>query len=310
MGSKGAILFSGFSRSGKVQTGRVQPGRVWVGVAVSVSVVIAGAVVTGAVVTTGPAVAGRAAVTGKGHHHDNGGSGPVICRKDGRRTVQSDGVYYIVRNDVILHERECIKLVHKGPGFIVIKTHADSQNGENAAFPEVLYGCAWGLCTKKSVLPRRVTRIKSLVTSWDASWRRVQGQFNVAYDIWLGYLHTIQGHALGAEVMIWLGTKHFGTPLHAPVVRIDRVRWYFARHKACSVYGCWKYVLFRRVVPATHAHRLGLLPFFHYAEHQHLISRRWFLKSIDVGFEIWHQGLGLAVRKYSVRIRLHRLPRK
>lgn len=283
----------------------VRSGKVWLGVVVSVSVVIAGAVVATAAVTAG------AALAGKHHHHhpDNGGRGPVICRKDGRRTVKFFGVYYIVRNDVIERERECIKLVHKGPGFVVIKTHANSPDGENAAFPEVLYGCAWGLCTKHSVLPRRVSRIKSLVTSWDASWRRARGQFNVAYDIWLGYLHTIQGHALGAEVMIWLGTKHFGTPRSAPIVRIDGVRWYHATHKACSVDGCWRFILFRRVVPATRAHRLGLLPFFHYAARLHELSHRWFLKSIDVGFEIWHQGLGLAIRKYSVRIKLRNLHR-
>lgn len=104
--------------------------------------------------------------------------------------------------------------------------------------------------------------------------------------------------------MIWLATRAFGTPRHAPIVRIDGVRWYYGRHKACSVYGCWHFILFRRVVPATRAHRLGLLPFFRYAERQRELSRRWFLKSIDVGFEIWHQGLGLAVRKYSVRIKL------
>ncbi|HWF79354.1 MAG TPA: hypothetical protein VN695_02145 [Streptosporangiaceae bacterium] len=309
MGLKGAILFSSFGRSGRVRSGRSRSGKVWVGVALSVSVVIAGTVVAG-VATGGAAVAGHAAVTGKKGHHDNGGSGPVICRKDGRRTVNSYGVYYIVRNDVILRERECITLVHKGPGFVVTKTHADSPGGENAAFPEVLYGCEWGLCTKHSVLPRRITRLKTVLTSWDASWRRAQGQFNVAYDIWFGYLHTIQGHALGAEVMIWLGTKHFGTPLHAPILRIDGVRWYFGTHRACSIYGCWKYILFRRVVPATHAHRLGLMPFFHYAEQRRLLSKRWFLKSIDVGFEIWHQGLGLAVHKYSVRIKLHKLRHK
>lgn len=285
-------MFTTFGRSG----------RVWLGMALSASVVLAG-------VTACGAVTGVAAFAGKHHHHDNGGRGPLICRKDGRRAVESYGVYYIVRNDVILPEQECIRLVHKGPGFVVTRSHADSHSGENSAYPEVLYGCEWGVCTRHTVLPRRISRIKTLVTSWDASWRRANGQFNAAYDIWFGYLHTIHGHALGAEVMIWLGTKHFGTPVGVPIVHIDGVRWYYARHKACSIFGCWHFILFRRVVPSTHAHRLGLLPFFHYAERQRELSRRWFLKSIDVGFEIWHKGYGLAIHKYSVRITLHKLPR-
>lgn len=274
-------MFTSFGRSGKV----------WLSVAVSVSVVIAGAVVA------------AAAVTGK---HHNGDSGPLICRKDGRRTIQSHGVYYWVRNDVIHRaDHECIKLVRKGqPGFVVVKTQANSQDSDNDAFPEVLYGCEWSRCTNHTVLPRRIREIKSLVTSWDATWRRAHGQFNVAYDIWFGYLHTINGHALGAELMIWLGVKHFPTPFGVPIVRIDGQRWYYAHHRACSIYGCWKYILFRRAVPTSHSHHLRLLPFLRYAERQRLLQRAWFLKSIDVGFEIWHKGLGLAVHKYSVRIRL------
>lgn len=279
-------MFRGFGRSG----------RVWVGAALSASIVIAGTVVAGA------------AVTGNGH--DTGGRGPIICRPDGRRTVESQGVYYIVRNDVFFPERECIKLERRGAGFVVTQTHADSHVGDNEAFPEVIYGCEWGVCTKHTLLPRRISRIKALVTSWGASWRRARGKFNVAYDIWFGYLHTIHGHALGAEMMIWLGTKRFGTPVHAPMYRIDGVRWYYGRHKACSIYGCWNYILFRRVVPSTHAHHLGLLPFIHFAEHTRQISRRWFLKSIDVGFEIWQRGGGLAAHRFSVRMKLHHVPHK
>jgi hypothetical protein len=279
-------LFTSFGRSGKV----------WVALALSLSLVTAGAVVA------------RAAVTGK--HYDNG-RGPIICRRDGRRTVESHGVYYIVRNDVIRRsDRECIKLVRKGPGFVVVRTEANSQGSGNDAFPEVFYGCAWGLCTKNTVLPRRLSRLQNLVTSWDATWRRAHGQFNVAYDLWFGYRHTIHGHALGAELMIWLGSKALATALSGPIVRIDGIRWYFAYYPACTIYGCWKYILFRRVVPSTHAHHLRLLPFFRYAARQHLLHRRWFLKSIDVGFEIWHNGLGLAVHRYSVRIKLHPLPQK
>jgi cellulose 1,4-beta-cellobiosidase len=256
-------------------------------------------------IITGTVVAG-AAVTGK--HPDNGGNGPVICRPDGRRTVHSRSVYYIVRNDVFAPERECIKLQQHGAGFVVIKTHANS-GGDNDAFPEVIYGCAWGVCSKKSVLPTRIYRLHQLVTSWGASWRRANGHFNVAYDIWFGHLQTIHGHALGAELMIWLGTKRFGTPTGDPIYRIDGVRWYYARHTACDInYGCWDYMLFRRVVPSTHAYHLGLIPFIHKAEHLHQLAWWWYLKSIDVGFEIWRKGLGLAVHSYSVKIKLWPVP--
>jgi hypothetical protein len=275
-------LFIGFGRSGKA----------WLGVALSASIVIAGSVVA------------TAAVTGK--HHANADRGPIICRKDGRRTIKVNGVYYWVRNDIIHRaDHQCIRLVRQGqPGFVVIKTQANSVDSSNDAFPEVLYGCEWSRCTNHTVLPRRIWQLKSIVSSWDATWRRAHGQFNVAWDIWFGVLHTINGHANGAELMIWLGVKHFPTPHGVPIVRIDGIRWYYAHHRACSIYGCWKYILFRRVRLASHAHHLRLLAFFRYAERKHLLRPRWFLKSVDVGFEIWHKGLGLAIHRYSVRIKL------
>lgn len=270
--------------------------RVWLIVALCAIVVIPGGVVA------------AAAVTGKVHHKPT--HNVVICRPDGRRTIKSHGYYYIVRNDVFFPERECIQLERPGPGFIVIRSHAHSHSADNEAFPEVIYGCAWGLCTPHTVLPKRIYRLKNVDTSWGASWHKSPGRFNVAYDIWFGHLHTIHGHALGAEMMIWIGTKRFGIPVGAPTYLIDGQRWYYGRHTACDIYGCWNYILFRRVSPSTHATHLGLLPFIHFAQAHRQLAWWWFLKSIDVGFEIWWGGQGLAVHSYSVHIKLRPVAHK
>ncbi len=49
---------------------------------------------------------------------------------------------------------------------------------------------------------------------------------------------------------------------------------------------------------------LNLLPFIHYAQVRGQIDDRWYLKSVNAGFEIWRQGQGLSVHSYSVQIRL------
>jgi len=269
----------------------------WLGVTLSASLVVAGTVVAGA------------AVIGKPHHH-RVGAGTLICRPDGRRTIKSFGTYYIVRNDVFAKERECIRILRPGAGFAVIRSTAHSHRPDNDAFPEVVYGCAWGLCTKNTMLPRQVSRIRSLVTSWGASWRRAPGKFNAAYDIWFGHRPLIHGHAMGAELMIWIGSKKFAPLTGYRVYVVDGIRWWFARHRACSKYGCWNYILFFRVTPSTHATHLNLVPFFRVAERQRKISWRWFLRSIDVGFEIWRGGQGLAVHRFSVHISLWPLRHK
>jgi hypothetical protein len=273
---------------------------VWLGTIVaSIALVISGAVVAWGGVSGGTALAGT------GQHRPGRGTPPRrICQEDGRRTLTYRGVPYIVRNDVFFPERECIKLQRRGDGFTVVESHANSHVDNNQAFPEIIYGCEWGVCSRHTELPRKVYRLRVLTTSWSTSWRRAPGWFDVGYDVWFGHLHTIHGHVLGAEMMIWLGTKRFGVPLDDPVVHIDGQRWYYARHLACDVYGCWNYVLFRRVVPTTHVSGLSLLPFIHYSETRRQIGYRWFLKSVDAGFEIWQKGSGLAVHSYSVRLKL------
>ncbi len=262
----------------------------------SVTVMIAGATVAGAaVIARKPRKPPKPA---------------ILCKPYARRTVIRAGVSYIIRNDVFAAERECLRVHPKGVGFTVVKSGADSHVGETDAFPEVLYGCAFGLCTPGTQLPRKVYRFARLDTSWSTSWRRAPGHFDVAYDIWFGPHRTIYGHVKGAELMIWLGTKRFGIPFEDPIVRIDGQRWYYARHRACNEDGCWNFVLFRRVVPTAHVHRLRLLPFIHAAEKRGQISFRWYLKSIDGGFEIWNQGQGLAVHNYGVRVQLKKIRHK
>jgi hypothetical protein len=199
---------------------------VWLAVGLSVTLMVTGAMVAGA------------AVTRKVHQQGNGGRGPVICRRDGRRTVKSGGVAYIIRNDVIGSERECIRLEKRAVGFTVTKSQAYTLLSGNEAFPEVFYGCEWGVCTRGSVLPARVYRITHLVTSWSTSWRRVTGKFNVAYDIWFSREDLISGQPRGAELMIWLGAKGFAQPSAKPV-RVDGRPWWYAQFRQCDRFGCW-----------------------------------------------------------------------
>ncbi len=184
---------------------RRRPGLVWLGILSAVGAVIASGLVAVAAVTVSTP---KRAI--------------VLCQAYGRHTVQSRGTEYFVRNDVFTPERECIELSKNGLGFTVSASHAHSTHGDTDAFPEVVYGCEWGACTPGSQLPRRVYRLRSLSTSWSTSWRRAPGHFDVGYDDWFGYLHTTNGQSKGAELMIWLGTKGFGTPYGDPIVKIDR----------------------------------------------------------------------------------------
>ena len=253
-------------------------------------------------VTAGASVVATAAVTAKTPHKK--APSTLLCRPYDRRTVKRSGTSYILRNDVFSTDHECLKVHNRGVGFTVVKSTANAHTGDTDAFPEVVYGCAWGLCSPGSMLPRRVTRFAQLKSSWSTSWRKAPGHFDVAYDIWFGHRGTIHGQALGAELMIWLGTKRFGVPTQNPILRIGGQRYYYARHKACNDFGCWNYILFRRVTPTAHVQHLNLMPFIRKAQHFNQVGKHWWLKSIDAGFEIWNGGRGLGVHNFEVRVKL------
>lgn len=141
------------------------------------------------------------------------------------------------------------------------------------------------------------------------------GMYNSGYDLWFGKQRMTQGHADGAELMVWLNHRGGCCILarNAPVVRINGVGYYFQYWHASdpSTPGLsWNYIQFRRVVQTTRVVNLNLKPFIEYAEQAHraqgqptpLISRRWWLENLNAGFEIWNNGVGLRTTSFSARI--------
>ena len=206
---------------------------------------------------------------------------------------------YVVRDDDIARIPFCLSNYDHGPNFTVTRSAADTSGPENQAFPEILFGCAWHLCSTGSFLPREVRHLGRPVTSIRLHLTRT-GVWNAAYDIWIAKARRTGGQDHGAEIMIWLATSGFGRP-SAPVVRIDGASWWLGHRVVChGILGCWNYIVFRRTTPAASA-RLWLAPFLARAQRIRQVSRRWYLTSVDFGFEIWRGGRGLAVTSYAVR---------
>jgi hypothetical protein len=143
----------------------------------------------------------------------------------------------------------------------------------------------------------------------------LRGTFNTSYDLWFGKHSMTQGHADGAELMVWLNHRGGCCILrrHAPIVRINGVRYYFQYwHPSDPTFPgvSWNYIQFRRVIQTSHVTNLNLKPFIQYAEQAHrsqgqptaLISRRWWLENLDGGFEIWNGGVGLRTTSFAAHI--------
>ena len=143
----------------------------------------------------------------------------------------------------------------------------------------------------------------------------LSGMYNTGYDLWFGKHSMTQGHADGAELMVWLNHRGGCCILKrdAPIVRINGVRYYFQYwHPSDPDYPgiSWNYIQFRRVVQTTRVTNLNLKPFIQYAEQAHprqgqrsaLVHPRWWLENLDGGFEIWNGGVGLRTTSFSARI--------
>jgi Glycosyl hydrolase family 12 len=184
----------------------------------------------------------------------------------------------------------------------VTESAANSHGPEVMAFPFVLYGCSWGLCTAGSRLPAPLTSLRRASATWRTAGRTARGRWNTAFDIWFGRSRAAaSGQATGAELMIWLNARDYPA-LPAKVIRVDHRRWYVLHWVTSHDGAHWTYIQVRAVRPVTRVRRLALLPVFRRVERLGLVSRRWWLLNIEAGFEIWHGGTGLRTTSFSTHV--------
>jgi cellulose 1,4-beta-cellobiosidase len=227
----------------------------------------------------------------------------TICRRRGYEAVASaQGGHYVVKNDNYGGRPECISNRGRRPNFTVTRSGANSYGSEVMAYPFVLYGCSWGLCTAGSRLPARVRRVRRATASWSTT-ARAAGRWNAAFDIWFGRRRSaFRGQARGAELMVWLDAHDYPAG-RSRVIRVDHRRWYLYHWVTSNGGAHWNYIQIRAVRPTSHVRGLSLMPIIARVEKMGLIRRKWWLLNIESGFEIWHGGRGLATRSFAAAVR-------
>lgn len=110
-----------------------------------------------------------------------------------------------------------------GTAFTVVSmTGKQGPNWEPASYPTMFYGAYSDSTSRESKLPRAITEITSLKTGWIWRPNGNNGQYNAAYDIWLGdesQKKTTERRT--AFLMVWLrdplGQQPAGSPVHRDV---------------------------------------------------------------------------------------------
>jgi cellulose 1,4-beta-cellobiosidase len=184
-------------------------------------------------------------------------------------------------------------------GFKLTRANFDLPNGLPATYPSIYVGCHWGRCTDQasSHLPIQESRLATATTSVDTQEVTGQDSFDVAYDIWFNQTPATSGQPNATEVMIWINHSGFPQPLgYAGAVPIDGANWLVYT----STQTTWNMVSYVRDIGTSSVANLDLKPFFADAIARGSLKPSWYLIDVEMGFEVWTGGQGLAIRNYSV----------
>ncbi len=224
----------------------------------------------------------------------------------------SGGAYTVQNDEWGSSADECVT-TSGGSDFTVANSTIDNAtDGAPGGYPSIYAGCHWGDCTAGTLAtrPPPVAAIgpASLTSSWAVSVPAGSAPagggnaYDVAYDIWINQTPTTADAANGTEIMVWLADQGPVQPAGSVVasgVLIGGRRydvWYQPGDGAASV------VTYQMTSQVSVVKNLNLGRLILAAERDGYTSARWYLISVEAGFEIWQGGTGLATTSFSVRL--------
>jgi hypothetical protein len=260
--------------------------RVVLGVSLAACVIIAGLIVT--LIATNPSgSAARFQAVFDPHS---------TCTPWGTISIQNNAYIY-QQNEWNSAHLQCATV--SGVGFKLTRANFDLPNGLPATYPSIYVGCHWGRCTDpaSSHLPIQESQLATATTSVDTQEVTGQDSFDVAYDIWFNQTPATSGQPNATEVMIWINHSGFPEPLgYAGAAPIDGADWLVYT----STQTKWNMVSYVRDPGTSSVANLDLKPFFADAVARGSLKPSWYLIDVEMGFEVWTGGQGLAIRNYSV----------
>ncbi|MEJ2865836.1 GH12 family glycosyl hydrolase domain-containing protein [Actinomycetospora flava] len=218
--------------------------------------------------------------------------GPRICGKTESVPV-AGGRYEVQNNAWGADTPQCTTAFDTG--FSVEATHA--KDSGPAAYPSIVVGCNYGTCTRDSPYPLPLRDMGDVRSSWAVTVPD-DGDFNVAYDVWLDPTPRREGANTGAELMIWLDRTDRVQPIGSEraTVEIAGARWevWTGENHGTPV------ISYVRERPTDTVIDLPISDFVTEATRRGVVEPTWFLTNIQAGFEPWIGGEGLTTDAFSL----------
>ncbi len=217
-----------------------------------------------------------------------------ICDQYGSTTI--GGRYTVMNNRWGTSAEQCINVTSTGFS-IVSQQGTGNTSGAPVSYPAVYYGCHYGNCSPGSVLPRRVSDIRSATSS--VSYTYVGGAtYDAAFDIWLDPTPRTNG-VNQQEIMIWFNRQGSIQPIGSVVgnATVGGRTWQVWRGSN----GANQVISYVAPAPIS-SWSFSVLDFVNDVRNRGAITNSWYLTSIQAGFEPWIGGAGLAVNSFSASV--------
>ncbi|HSA99572.1 MAG TPA: hypothetical protein VLE49_02900 [Anaerolineales bacterium] len=218
-----------------------------------------------------------------------------ICDQYGTTT---QGNYVIMNNRWGTSATQCINVTTNG--FQIVRQDGTGNlSGAPVSYPAIYIGCHYGNCSPSTNLPMQISRINSAQTSVSLSFPS-SGTYDAAYDIWLNADTNVSG-VQDTEIMIWL--HHTGSiqPVGSntgTTVNLAGRSW------AVWVGNNGQNNVVSYVGSGISSFSADIKPFLLDAitRGSGFGTTSWYLTSMQMGFEPWIGGVGLAVNSFSASV--------
>jgi hypothetical protein len=249
---------------------------------------------------SGDAASGGANTTGAGG--ESMSSGMLLGSYDWQ-PVTYQGRNYIVQNNVwgsgasqtVSYDGTSVQITEQ--------TGSNSTSGGPVSYPSVFVGSNYNRSTDGSNLPKLVSSLTTITTSWSVNAGSVSGTYNAAYDVWFSTSASgdMNGPS-GGYLMVWLYKPQDAQPIGSVVASNVTIpgatgTWQVWLGDNGSR-PCISYVH----TPAATSLSFDLNQFIKDASQNHgaPIKSSWYLSNVFAGFEIWKGGVGLKGTNFSV----------
>jgi hypothetical protein len=235
------------------------------------------------------------------------------CKKFYTHTSTPNSEYYVQSNfwnSNVKDDDMCIdydyESTEKNFTFRNIKNKV-SADGLPLGYPSVYKGCHYGQCTSNSGMPVKVSKLKSVTGSWSVYTNNVSGKWVAAYDLFFDKSeYPGNRYPNGAEIMIWINKRDASSS--------DKV--YPAGQQGSDAkinnvsYEVWKgtvngtpvisYVAKTKVNSVSN---LDVKAFIDHAVKEKVVEKKFYLQSIQAGFEPHRDGTGLRSDYFTATVK-------